>query len=85
MNLIKIKLIEFLHQLATYDHIPKNDILILAPKPEILNQIKEHIEVFNKNSSVKINLKDLREFEKCKHLQTFLYEPDGIDCFLLQK
>lgn len=80
-TLVLIKLIEFLHQLATYNHIPKNDILILAPKPEILNQIKEHIEVFNKNSSVKINLKDLREFEKSKHLQTSLYEPDGITVF----
>lgn len=80
-TLVLIKLIEFLHQLATYDHIPKNDILILAPKPEILNQIKEHIEVFNKNSSVKINLKDLREYEKSKHLQTSLYEPDGITVF----
>ena len=80
-TLVLIKLIEFLHQLATYNHIPKNDILILAPKPEILNQIKEHIEVFNKNSSVKINLKDLREYEKSKHLQTSLYEPDGITVF----
>jgi hypothetical protein len=80
-TLVLIKLIEFLHQLATYNHIPKNDILILAPKPEILNQIKEHIEVFNKNSSVKINLKDLREFEKSKHIQTSLYEPDGITVF----
>jgi superfamily II DNA or RNA helicase len=80
-TLVLIKLIEFLHQLATYNHIPKNDILILAPKPEILNQIKEHIEVFNKNSSVKIILKDLREFEKSKHLQTSLYEPDGITVF----
>ncbi len=80
-TLVLIKLIEFLHQLATFNHIPKNDILILAPKPEILNQIKEHIEVFNKNSSVKINLKDLREFEKSKNLQASLYEPDGITVF----
>lgn len=80
-TLVLIKLIEFLHQLATFNHIPKNDILILAPKPEILNQIKEHIEKFNKNSSVKINLKDLREFEKSKHLQASLYEPDSITVF----
>ena len=80
-TLVLIKLIEFLHQLATFNHIPKNDILILAPKLEILNQIKEHIEKFNKNSSVKINLKDLREFEKSKHLQASLYEPDSITVF----
>lgn len=80
-TLVLIKIIEFIHQLATYNHIPKNDILILAPKPEILSQIKEHIEFFNKNNAVKINLKDLREFEKSKHLQTSLYEPDGITVF----
>lgn len=80
-TLVLVKLIEFLHQLATYDHIPKNDILILAPKPEILSQIKSHIEIFNKNSSVKINLKDLREFEKQKHLQTSLYDTDAITVF----
>lgn len=80
-TLVLIKLIEFLHQLATNDFIPKNDILILAPKPEILNQIKSHIEIFNKNSAVKINLKDLREFEKQKHLQTSLYDTDGITVF----
>lgn len=80
-TLVLIKLIEFLHQLATNDFIPKNDILILAPKPEILNQIKYHIELFNKNSSVKINLKDLREFEKQKHLQTSLYDTDAITVF----
>lgn len=80
-TLVLIKLVEFLHQLATNDFIPKNDILILAPKPEILSQIKSHIEIFNKNSSVKINLKDLREFEKQKHLQPSLYETDAITVF----
>ncbi|MGI6342702.1 MAG: DEAD/DEAH box helicase family protein [Bacteroidales bacterium] len=80
-TLVMIKLIESLHQLATYNHIPKKDILILAPKDEILNQIKEHIDIFNKNSSVKINLKDLREFEKSKQLQKSLYESDAITVF----
>lgn len=80
-TLVLIKLIEFMHQLATFDHIPKYDILILAPKPEILSQIKDHIEIFNKNCSVRINLKDLREFEKSKHLQRSLYESDGITVF----
>lgn len=80
-TLVLIKLIEFLHQLATNDFIPKNDILLLAPKPEILNQIKEHIDIFNKNASTKICLKDLREFEKTKHLQFSLYETDSITVF----
>lgn len=80
-TLVMIKLIEFLHQLATYNYIPKNDILILAPKQEILNQIREHIEIFNKNSAVKINLKDLREFERSKQLQISMYESNAITVF----
>lgn len=80
-TLVLIKLVAFLHQLAKDKFIPKNDILILAPKPDILNQIKVHIDIFNKNSPVKINLKDLREFEKQKHLQTSFYDTDAITVF----
>lgn len=80
-TLVLIKLIEFLYQLATNGDIPKNDILILAPKPEILKQIKEHIDIFNKNGTIKINLKDLREFEKQKHIQPSLYDTNAITVF----
>ncbi len=80
-TLVLIKLIEFLYQLADNGEIPKNDILILAPKPEILKQIKEHIDIYNKNGSIKINLKDLREFEKQKHLQASLYDNNAITVF----
>jgi len=80
-TLVLIKLIEFLYQLGTNGDIPKNDILILAPKPEILKQIKEHIDIYNKNGTVKINLKDLREFEKSKHLQPSLYDTNAVTVF----
>ncbi|MEO6681778.1 MAG: DEAD/DEAH box helicase family protein [Ginsengibacter sp.] len=80
-TLVLIKLIEYLHQLAVNKYIPTNDILVLAPKPEILNQIKEHIDVFNKNSTIKINLKNLRSFEKQKHLHASSYETDSITVF----
>ena len=39
------------------------------------------MDSFNKNSSVKINLKDLREFDKQKNLQTSLYDTDAITVF----
>lgn len=80
-TLVLIKLIEFLYLLATNGHIPKNDMVILAPKPEILAQIKEHIELFNKSGGVTINLRDLREFEKQKHLQTSLYDTNAVTVF----
>ncbi|MFW6046500.1 MAG: DEAD/DEAH box helicase family protein, partial [Candidatus Woesearchaeota archaeon] len=80
-TLVLIKLIELLYQLATNNFIPENDILILAPKPDILAQIKEHVEIFNKNSTVKINLKDLREFENQKHLQSSLFNTNSVTVF----
>jgi len=38
----------------------------MAPKPSILEQIKEHIDEFNFSSDVKIRLIDLKVFEKEK-------------------
>ena len=80
-TLVIVKLIEQLYQLASKDFIPKNDILLLAPKPEILKQIKEHIELFNKNGNLKIELKDLREWERIKNGQLNLYDANTVTVF----
>lgn len=80
-TLVLVKLIEQLYQLASKDLIPKNDILLLAPKPEILKQIKEHIETFNKNGNLRIELKDLREWERIKQGQLNLYDTNTVTIF----
>jgi hypothetical protein len=87
-TLIIIKLIEVLFLLIKKKLIPKKDFLILAPKDGILNQIKEHVEEFNKMGDLKIQLNDLRNFEKIKnngrsffdhqYIQVFYYRADNI-------
>ena len=80
-TLVLVKLVEQLYHLASKDFIPKNDILLLAPKPEILKQIKEHIEIFNKNGNLRIELKDLRDWERIKQGQLNLYDTNTVTVF----
>jgi superfamily II DNA/RNA helicase len=87
-TLVMIKLIEVLANLINKNLIPKKDILILAPKDEIINQIEEHIDKYNTYGNLKITLNDLRDFEKKKnegkslfdssHVQVFYYRADNI-------
>lgn len=86
-TLVMVKLLAVLGDLIDKKLIPQKDILILAPKDEILNQIKEHIDVFNKGSEITINLKNLKEYERVKNQQSifnkneitvFYYRADNI-------
>ncbi len=84
-TLVMIKLVEVLFELSKLPKeaggIPKNDILILAPKEKILNQIKEHIEDFNRKNDLQIELRDLREWEYCKRNSPNLYSENSITVF----
>ena len=79
-TLVMVKLIELLHQLMKGRLIPQKDILILAPKEEILSQIKRHVEIFNRGSNLRINLKDLKEWERLKS-QISLFSENEITVF----
>ena len=71
-TLVMIKLIELLHNLMKSKLIPKKDILLLAPKDEILKQIEEHIEIYNKNPDLKIEFIDLKRWEN-EHKYSFIF------------
>ncbi|OYT34953.1 MAG: hypothetical protein B6U87_01245 [Candidatus Aenigmarchaeota archaeon ex4484_52] len=83
-TLVMIKLIELLYHLMKQNQIPKKDILLLAPKDTILNQIKEHIDIFNSRGQLYINLIDLRKREgvfqqrTADTLNVFYYRADNI-------
>ncbi len=86
-TLVMVKLLAVLGDLIDKKLIPQKDILILAPKDEILNQIKEHIDIFNKGAEITINLKNLKEYERVKNQQSifckneitvFYYRADNI-------
>ncbi|MBI2013582.1 MAG: DEAD/DEAH box helicase family protein [Candidatus Colwellbacteria bacterium] len=86
-TLVMVKLLAILSDLMNKNLIPHKDILILAPKDEILSQIKEHINKFNKGAEITINLRNLKEWEKIKNQQdifnkseinVFYYRADNI-------
>jgi superfamily II DNA or RNA helicase len=67
-TLVIVKLIELLGNLINDGQIPKNDILFLTYREDLLEQFKKHIDEFNSfNFDRKINLKSLREYESVKH------------------
>ena len=66
-TLIIVKLIELLGLLISKGEIPKNDILFLAHRDDLLDQFKNHVEEFNNfNFDTKINLKNLRDYDSVK-------------------
>lgn len=86
-TLVMVKLIVILAHLMNKKLIPSKDILILAPKDEILSLIKEHVSIFNKGTEIKINLRNLKEWERIKNQQAvfstsevnvFYYRADNI-------
>lgn len=84
-TLVMIKLIELLFRLSKLDKedggIPKNDILLLAPTDQILNQIKEHVEIFNNKSDLFIELRSLKEWERTKNESINLYGESTVTVF----
>ena len=55
-TLIIVKLIELLGKLMAKNEIPKNDILFLAHRDDLLEQFKNHVDEFNSfNFDTKIN------------------------------
>ena len=84
-TLVMIKLIEILFQLSKLEPeeggIPKNDILILAPKPKILEQIKEQVRIFNQKNDLQIELRELKDWEQYKRSKPNLYEENRLTVF----
>ena len=78
-TLVMIKLLEILCKLMKEKEIPEKDVLIMAPREDLLNQIQNHIVEFNKSSvsrGFRINLKSLSEYETTKmiSLSSFVNE-----------
>lgn len=84
-SIVMIKLIEILFELARLSTenggIPPKDILILAPKEEILNQIKELVDQYNKYNNLQIILRSLKEWEDYKRIQPNFYEESRLTVF----
>ncbi len=81
-TLIIVKLIEFLGHLISEKEIPKNDILFLAHRDDLLEQFRNHIDEFNSfNFDTKINLKSLKEYESVKRENALPFAKNEITVF----
>ncbi|MEM2121153.1 MAG: DEAD/DEAH box helicase family protein [Candidatus Woesearchaeota archaeon] len=86
-TLVLVKLIEVIDNLIAANLIPKNDILILTHREDLISQIKAHINEFNKVSNRKIKLWDLTQYDDVKNgnvlafkenINVFIYRSDLI-------
>jgi superfamily II DNA or RNA helicase len=81
-TLIIVKLIELLGHLIREKEMPKNDILFLAHRDDLLEQFKNHLEEFNSfNFDTKINLKSLKEYESVKSENALPFAKNEITVF----
>lgn len=81
-TLIIVKLIDLLGQLIQRKEIPKNDILFLAHRDDLLEQFKNHVNEFNSfNFDTKINLKSLKDYESVKRENSLPFAKNEITVF----
>lgn len=81
-TLIIVKLIDLLGQLIQRKEIPKNDILFLAHRDDLLEQFKNHVNEFNSfNFETKINLKSLKDYESVKRENSLPFAKNEITVF----
>ncbi|MGC9124127.1 MAG: DEAD/DEAH box helicase family protein [Thermoplasmata archaeon] len=86
-TLVIIKLIELLDYLMKNGKIPKNDILFLTYRDDLIEQFKKHVDEYNEYHNRKINIYDLRDYDKVKYggvlinkedINVFVYRSDLI-------
>jgi len=81
-TLIIIKLIDLLGSLMQRKEIPRNDILFLAHREDLLDQFKKHVDEFNSfNFETKINLKNLKDYESVKRENALPFARNEITIF----
>ena len=86
-TIVLIKLVELLDRLKQSKVIPDNDILILTHRQDLVDQIKTHIDEFNRRATRKIEVWELNKYDDVKysnvlafkdHINIFLYRSDLI-------
>ncbi|MEM1654681.1 MAG: DEAD/DEAH box helicase family protein [Thermoplasmata archaeon] len=80
-TLIIVTLIEILHKLMKNNLIPNNDILILTYRDDLIDQIKKHVDEYNSFHSVKIDLYNLKDYDKVKY-GSILSNKENINVFI---
>jgi uncharacterized protein (UPF0305 family) len=80
-TLVIVKLIEILHNLIERKEIPTRDILVLAHRDNLLDQLRAHVDEFNSNGGLFIRLKELKEYPEVKRGARPLFASQEITIF----
>jgi len=72
-TLVIVKLIEILHELIQRGEIPNHDILVLAHRDDLLEQLREHIADYNTSGSLFIRVHELRDYSEVQRAQPNLF------------
>jgi superfamily II DNA or RNA helicase len=74
-TLVIVKMIEIINDLIKNKEIPSNDILILIPRDDLINQLKFELNEYNQNNyGRKINLVSLKNYSQEKYSNKFNFE-----------
>lgn len=80
-TLVIVKLIELLRDLIRRGEIPAYDILVLAHRDELLEQLQKHVDDFNANGRLFIRLCELRQYAEVKRESPSLFQEQEVTIF----
>jgi superfamily II DNA or RNA helicase len=80
-TLVIVKMIELLHHLMERGEIPAHDILVLAHRDDLLEQLRTHVEEFNAGGGLFIRLHELRDYAEVKHQSPSLLRGQELNIF----
>ncbi|QSQ10513.1 hypothetical protein H0A61_02921 [Koleobacter methoxysyntrophicus] len=81
-TLIIIKLLELLARLGRIGEIPQHNLLVLAHRDDLLEQLREHVNEFNAKNELCIRLRDLREYPEAKREVASLFRDREVTVFI---
>ncbi|MDD3949124.1 MAG: DEAD/DEAH box helicase family protein, partial [Anaerolineaceae bacterium] len=79
-TLVIVKLVELLKLLMERGEVPRNDILVLAHRDDLLEQLRSHVEEFNTIGDLNIILHELKDYSEVKHALPRLFS--GTECHI---
>ena len=80
-TLVIVKMIELLHHLMERGEIPAHDILVLAHRDDLLEQLRAHVDEFNAGGGLFIRLHELRDYAEVKHQSPSLLRGQELNIF----
>lgn len=80
-TLIIIKLLELLWRLGCAGEIPQHNLLVLAHRDDLLEQLRIHVDEFNARNELFIRLRDLREYPDTKREVASLFREREVTVF----